>query len=54
MQTELLNEGKPPQNGIKINYSCLPEAGGEIVPLFCFSGLVASALNQTSQSLSDF
>lgn len=37
MQTELLNEGKPPQNGIKINYSCLPEAGGEIVPLFCFS-----------------
>lgn len=37
MQTELLNGGKPPQNGIKISYSCLPEAGKEKVLLLCSS-----------------
>lgn len=47
----MLNEGKPPQNGIKINYSCLPETGKEMVLLsyFVFQsiGLVASGLKQT-------
>lgn len=52
--TELLNEGKNSQIGIKINYSCLPETGKEIVLLCYFAfqstGLVASGLEQTSHS----
>lgn len=50
----MLNEGKTPQNGIKINYSCLPETGKEMVLLsyFVFQsiGLVASGFKQTSHS----